>query len=79
MFKMAVLGNSEAYREGLKSVTYTNPHPINSVEYNDFERGWSQRVKSGFRCDHVADKTNLKKESTFKKAGTFQEKYKNWK
>lgn len=68
--KMEPLGNTEAYREGLKSVAYKNPYPINSDEYNDFERGWSQRVKSGFRCNSTIKN---------KKPSTFQEKYKNWK
>jgi len=38
---------SEAYREGQKAAKYElNPYPKNSKEYNDFERGVTQTIRS---------------------------------
>lgn len=44
---------SKQYKEGWESFhrykgAYRNPYRINSSEYNEFERGWSQALK---RCD----------------------------
>lgn len=37
---------SQAYEEGYCSgAYYRNPYPQGSQEYNDFERGWTQRLK----------------------------------
>lgn len=38
------------YREGeqyyFKMEVYKNPYPIGSAEFNEFERGWTQALKS---------------------------------
>jgi len=44
---------NKEYREGWESFykakgTYANPYKLNSQEFNDFERGWSQALK---RCE----------------------------
>lgn len=44
---MKNVGLSEAYRQGMRAKQYDNPYDRNTVEFNDFERGWSQRVKRG--------------------------------
>lgn len=38
---------SIAYNEGFNSKKYDNPYNPSTQEYNDFERGWCQRVKHG--------------------------------
>ena len=43
-------GTSKAYKEGFKSKANQNPYLINTQEFNDFERGWSQRIKRGYSC-----------------------------
>jgi len=44
------MNNEDQYREGMKMYhesrdEYTNPYPIGSPEYNQFERGWMQALK----------------------------------
>ncbi len=41
-----MVGRTEAYKQGYLAKHYRNPYPRNSTEFNDFERGWSQRIKS---------------------------------
>ncbi|MGF1725670.1 hypothetical protein [Photobacterium nomapromontoriensis] len=39
---------SKAYDEGANSVgVYSNPYSLNTAEFNDYERGWVQKIKSG--------------------------------
>lgn len=40
-----MVGRTEAYKQGYVAKHYENPYPRNSQEYNDFERGWSQKMK----------------------------------
>ncbi len=40
-----MVGRSDAYKEGFRSKYCDNPYQIGTQEYNDFERGWSQKVK----------------------------------
>jgi len=44
---MSQIGKSEAYIQGMKAKVYTNPYERGSQQHNDFERGWSQRIKRG--------------------------------
>ncbi|ODS04291.1 hypothetical protein [Vibrio scophthalmi] len=44
---MNQIGRSEAYREGMKAKTYENPYEPGTQQFNEFERGWSQRIKRG--------------------------------
>lgn len=37
--------NSKAYEAGFSSRKYENPYTRGSQDFNDFERGWIQRVK----------------------------------
>lgn len=44
------MNNDDQYREGMKAYRkspgeYSNPYPIGSQEYNQFERGWVQAQK----------------------------------
>ncbi|NOH82831.1 hypothetical protein [Vibrio sp. 03-59-1] len=41
------IGRSKAYDEGLRSSTCCNPYNMGTAEFNDFERGWVQRIKRG--------------------------------
>lgn len=45
-YSIIMIGRTEAYRKGYAAKHYENPYPRNSQEYNDFERGWSQKIKS---------------------------------
>jgi hypothetical protein len=58
--------DNEAYQKGFKSTLYDNPYSFGSHEYNECERGWSQRLRRGFRCISEPKK---------KKQRTFQEIY----
>ncbi len=40
-----MVGRSDAYRQGFYSKYCDNPFEMGSQEYNDFERGWSQKAK----------------------------------
>ncbi|CAH8213705.1 hypothetical protein V9789_004395 [Vibrio vulnificus] len=40
-----MVGRSDAYRQGFNSKYCDNPFEMGSQEYNDFERGWSQKAK----------------------------------
>ncbi|MGH1613240.1 hypothetical protein ACRBDM_22350 [Vibrio parahaemolyticus] len=40
-----MVGRSYAYRQGFYSKYCDNPFEMGSQEYNDFERGWSQKAK----------------------------------
>lgn len=42
-----MIGTSKEYKEGFNSRANKNPYDVSTREYNDFERGWSQRVKRG--------------------------------
>jgi hypothetical protein len=42
--------DNEAYQRGFKSALYDNPYSFGSHEYNECERGWSQRLRRGFYC-----------------------------
>lgn len=44
---MKEIGRSKAYNQGLKAKSYNNPFERGSDEFNDFECGWSQRIKRG--------------------------------
>lgn len=65
--------SSDAYRQGIESPSYDNPYKVGTSEYNDFERGWAQRVKRNYKC--------VTKKRPVKQPSTFQEKYKHarWK
>lgn len=44
------MNNEDQYREGMKMYhesrgNYSNPYPVGSPEYNQFERGWMQALK----------------------------------
>ena len=39
---------SQAYREGFYSKKNENPYKIGTDEYNEFERGWTQKLKRNF-------------------------------
>lgn len=39
---------SNEFYEGFNSIRYYNPYPSASLEYNEFERGWSKRLKQGY-------------------------------
>ncbi|OXX66193.1 hypothetical protein B9J84_15470 [Vibrio sp. V03_P4A6T147] len=45
-YSIIMVGRTEAYKKGYGAKHYENPYPRNSQEYNDFERGWSQKIKS---------------------------------
>lgn len=58
---------SKEYKEGslhaLKYGThYSNPYKIDSKEYNDFERGWSQEIKKNPEAIAYADKLRKERE-----------------
>lgn len=38
---------SNEFYEGFNSKSYDNPYQSASMEYNEFERGWTQRLKQG--------------------------------
>jgi len=38
---------SKEFYEGFHSKAYLNPYPPASNEYDEFERGWTQRLKRG--------------------------------
>lgn len=42
---------SKAYEEGFSSRKYLNPYSPGSSEFNEFERGWGQRVKRDLPVD----------------------------
>lgn len=56
-------GTSKAYKEGFKSKANQNPYLINTQEFNDFERGWSQRIKRGYSCGFVYQIENIQNSS----------------
>ncbi|CAM3881685.1 hypothetical protein [Rheinheimera salexigens] len=39
------MSNSKEYEEGFLSIKYSNPYKIGTQAFNDFERGWVQRLK----------------------------------
>lgn len=39
---------SKEFYEGFYSKSCANPYPPASTEYNEFERGWGQRIKRGY-------------------------------
>lgn len=39
---------SKEFYEGFNSKSCANPYPPASIEYNEFDRGWGQRVKRGY-------------------------------
>ena len=64
-------GVSKAYKEGFNSKINANPYIINTNEHNDFERGWSQRVKRGRSYESAYPVENTKTrplQETYKKS-----------
>jgi len=43
---------SKEYEEGFSSKKYKNPYDAASLEYDDFERGWVQRLKRNMPIDY---------------------------
>lgn len=42
---------SKEYEEGFLSRKYENPYDAGTTEYDDFERGWVQRLKRNLPID----------------------------
>lgn len=45
---------TEAFEQGFNSKKYQNPYDPSTEEYDDFERGWTQRLKRGL---HIQETT----------------------
>lgn len=58
---MNQIGRSEAYLEGMKAKAYENPYERGTKQFNDFERGWSQRLKRGGSCASIIPKPCFEK------------------
>lgn len=59
-------GRSEAYKKGFNSKFCDNPYDIGTQEYNEFERGWSQKAK---RYPNVV--SDVYKNGFIKDSGTY--------